>query len=116
MPFRDLLNLLEGNEVRVQVKGSYVTFKPSVVFFTSDRPWQQWMFPKGPDHGLGPMSAEEAEQLGRRITHQEEMRSTRTITQALMHTSSLSVGVGYNTDLAHTPSADTAFIDQIINQ
>jgi len=114
MPFRDLLNLLEGNEVRVQVKGSYVTFKPSVVFFTSDRPWQQWMFPKGPDHGLGPMSAEEAEQLGRRITHQEEMRSTRTITQALMHTSSLSVGVGYNTDLAHTPSADTAFIDSIL--
>jgi len=31
-----------------------------------------------------------------------------------MHTSSLSVGVGYNTDLAHTPSADTAFIDSIL--
>lgn len=83
MPFRDLLNLLEGNEVRVQVKGSHVTFKPSVVFFTSDRHWREWMFPKGPDRGLGPMSADEEAQLGRRVTSCEEVFKARTVSEAL---------------------------------
>lgn len=82
-PFRDLLNLLEGNEVRVQVKGSYVTFKPSVVFFTSDRHWREWCFPKGPDRGLAPLSEEEQAQLGRRVTLCEEMTPVVPLNAAL---------------------------------
>jgi len=68
MSFRDLLNLLEGNQVLVPIKGSFVTWRPSLVYFTSDRHWREWMFPKGKDQGLGPMSEEEQAQLGRRIS------------------------------------------------
>lgn len=83
MSLRDLLNILEGNKVQVPVKGSFVTFAPSVVFFTSDRPWQQWMFKKGPGTDLAPLSQEESAQLGRRITLQEEVRLARTLNEAL---------------------------------
>lgn len=107
MPFRDLLNILEGNKVRVQVKGTFVTFGPSVVFFTSDRPWQQWLFPKGPDRGLGPLSPEEEAQLGRRITHQEEVVAPIQVAQALGMPSvipnPINLGVGDNTG-SPTPS------------
>lgn len=115
MPLRDLLNLLEGNKVRVQVKGSFVTFGPSVVFFTSDRPWQQWLFPKGPDRGLGPLSPEEEAQLGRRITYQEEVRSPIQVAQALgmphIITNPISLGVGDNTETPTPSSPDVSDVD-----
>jgi len=74
MPLSDLLNILEGNQVLVPVKGSFRTWCPKLVFFTSDRPWQQWMFKKGGGSELAPLSPEEEAQLGRRITIQREFR------------------------------------------
>lgn len=113
MSFRDLLNLLEGNQVRVQVKGSHVTFKPAVVYFTSDRHWSQWLFPKGPDRGLGPMSEEEQAQLGRRISLCEEIRPQRDLNQALGMNPSRGGG-GHNTVPASPASPPTreAFISE----
>lgn len=97
MSFRDLLNILEGNKVLVQVKGSSVTWCPKLVYFTSDRHWTQWLFPKGPDRGLGPLSPEEESQLGRRITLCEEMQGSPVpLAQALGMNPSC-CGGGYNT-------------------
>jgi len=44
LPFRDLLNILEGNELQVPVKGSFVRWAPSVVYFTSDCHPADWTF------------------------------------------------------------------------
>lgn len=83
MSLRDLLNILEGNEVLVPVKGSFRTWKPRLVFFTSDRPWQQWCFRKGPPGELSPLSPEEEAQLGRRIATVKEFRTQVTLNAAL---------------------------------
>lgn len=74
MPFRALLQLLEGNRMDVPVKGGFTCWRPSAVYFTSDRHWTQWQFPKGADQKLGPMSQEEEAQLRRRVTLCEEMK------------------------------------------
>jgi len=83
MSLRDLLNLLEGNYVQVPVKGSFVTWKPKLVYFTSDRPWQQWMFKKGVGNELVGLSEEEEAQLGRRISGQEFIPRTVPLNEAL---------------------------------
>lgn len=69
--FRDLLRILEGNEVLVQVKGSHVTFKPELVYFTSDVYWEFWTF--GPPGYARTLNEEEKAQLRRRISNCEEV-------------------------------------------
>lgn len=66
MPFRDLLNILEGNQVLVPVKGSFVNWRPRVVFFTCERPPNEWLFTFGKERRL--LTRSELAQLERRIT------------------------------------------------
>lgn len=68
MSFRDLLNLLEGNNVLVPVKGAFVCWRPRVVFFTCDRPPNEWEFTFGAAKQKRPLGAQELAQLERRIT------------------------------------------------
>lgn len=76
MPFRSLLQLLEGNKVQVPVKGGFTTFDPKVVFFTSDRHPLDWCFPDESGHYSGqrsPLNYIQAAQLFRRFTHTERV-------------------------------------------
>jgi len=104
---RDLLNLLEGNNVQVPVKGGFVTWRPRLVYFTSDRPWQEWMFVKGVGP-LAPLSQEETSQLSRRITGQEFVQRQVTLNEALGMTPSRGV-VGYNTVSPPPPETEPVF-------
>lgn len=75
--FADLLCILEGNRLLVPVKGSFVTFAPSVVYFTSDRHWEEWTFgPLGTPRS--PLSADDCAQLARRISRCERLRPAQT--------------------------------------
>jgi len=66
VPFRDLLNLLEGNRMLVPVKGGFVCWRPSVVIFTCDRPPNEWSFNFGSQTRI--LSQSEYAQLERRLT------------------------------------------------
>lgn len=44
MPLRDLLRIIEGYGMQVPVKGSFVPWRPEVVYFTSDSHPNGWHF------------------------------------------------------------------------
>lgn len=73
MSFASMLNLLEGNKVLVPNKGGYAPFAPKLVYFTSDRHWNEWWF-EGRDRRPTPQSDQDKAQLGRRITCTREFR------------------------------------------
>lgn len=76
MPFRQLFRFIEGYPVQVPVKGGFVTFRPKMVFFTSDRHPNGWNWIKDTvSRTRGLLSPEEQVQFYRRITRIYHLRS-----------------------------------------
>lgn len=75
MPFRDLLNLLEGNVLQVPVKGGFVRWSPSVVYFTSDVHPRDWTFDFNGDGKRQGLNDARLAQLLRRFGHIEPIQA-----------------------------------------
>lgn len=73
MPFRDMLCILEGNAVQVQVKGDFRTFQPELVLFTSDKHPAYWTFPDEQEGKRTTLNATQMAQLMRRFCYIEEV-------------------------------------------
>ena len=77
MPFRDVLNILEGNTVQVPCKGSFLTWRPKVVFFTSDVHPSEWTFTSEEDSRKRvTLDNRQYKQFWRRVTHCERIQPT----------------------------------------
>jgi len=102
--FRDLLRILDGYEVLVQVKASHRRWRPDVVFITSDRYWEYWTF--GQEGHRSTLSEDEKSQLRRRISLCEEIRAEVPLNEALGMPPLLqapTVGVGLGGDNRDCP-------------
>ncbi|AJD07566.1 replication-associated protein [Sewage-associated circular DNA virus-35] len=83
MPWKQLLCILEGNIVQVQVKGGHVAFRPRVVYFTADCPPSSWTFSFGKGEARQGLNQARLDQLLRRFCHIEEVSSARDYREAL---------------------------------
>lgn len=82
MPFRLVLRIIEGYPVQVPFKGGFVTFRPKVVFYTSDCHPNGWCFIKDTvSRQRGLLSPVEQEQFYRRVTRIYHLRRPRAFAQ-----------------------------------
>ena len=83
MPWKQLLLILEGNLVQVQIKGGHVVFRPRVVYFTSDSPPSSWTFSFGKGEARQGLNQARLTQLLRRFDCIEEVTRARDYRAAL---------------------------------
>lgn len=83
MPWKQLLQILEGNAVWVSVKGDHEVFRPRVVYFTSDCPPWAWTFAFDKAQARQGLNESRLRQLMRRFSSVEEVADGIDYRQAL---------------------------------